>query len=98
MRNEVVSRLAEANAISPNDIWLILQSSGMIGLSESGDVLPLNSASGEPLLSGSGKPMDLKTFIEGYLSDLSETKDATLRRVKALAKLSNLSRRHKSNR
>ena len=68
-RNEVVSKLAEANAISPNDIWLILQSSGMIGLSEDGDVIPLNSTSGEPLLSGDGKPMDLKTFIEGYLSE-----------------------------
>jgi len=69
MRNEVVSRLAEANAISPNDIWLILQSSGTIGLSENGDVIPLHNSSGEQLLSGSGKPMDLKTFIEGYLSE-----------------------------
>ena len=69
MRNEVVNQLAEANAISPNDIWLILQSSGMVGLGENGDVIPLNTSSGDPLLSGSGKPMDLKTFIEGYLSE-----------------------------
>jgi len=69
MRNEVVSILAEANAISPNDVWLILHSNGMIGLSENGDVVPVNSSTGEPLLSGGGKPMDLKTFIEGYLSE-----------------------------
>ena len=69
MRNEVVNQLAEANAISPNDIWLIMQSSGMVGLGEKGDVIPLNTSSGEPLLSSDGKPMDIKTFIEGYLSE-----------------------------
>ena len=69
MQNEVVSALSMTNAISPNDIWLILHSKRLIGVDLEGDVVPVNPATGEPLLSADGKPMELKNFIEGYLSE-----------------------------
>ncbi len=69
MQNEVVSALSQTNAISPNDIWLILHSKRLIGVDTQGDVVPVNPTTGEPLLSESGKPMELKTFIEGFLSE-----------------------------
>ena len=69
MQNDVVSALSQSSAISPNDIWLILHSKRLIGLNPEGDVVPVNPATGEPLVSADGKPMQLKTFIEGYLSE-----------------------------
>ena len=69
MQNEVVSTLSLTNAISPNDIWLILNSKRLIGVDAEGDVVPVNPATGEPLVSADGKPIGLKTFIEGYLSE-----------------------------
>ncbi len=69
MQNEVVSALSMTNAISPNDIWLILHSKRLIGVGPEGDVVPVNPTTGEPLLSADGKPMKLRTFIEGYLSE-----------------------------
>lgn len=69
MQNEVVTALSQANVIVPNDVWLILHSNNLIGLDGDGTVVPVNPNTGEPLLSDGGKPMDLKTFIEGYLSE-----------------------------
>ena len=69
MQNEVVSALSMTNAISPNDIWLILHSKRLIGVDPEGGVVPVNPATGEPLLSADGKPIGLRTFIEGYLSE-----------------------------
>ena len=69
MQNEVVTALSQANVIVPNDVWLILHSNKLVGLDGEGTVVPVNPNTGEPLLSEGGKPMDLKTFIEGYLSE-----------------------------
>ena len=69
MQNDVVSALSQSSAISPNDIWLILHSKRLIGVNPEGDVIPVNPATGDPLVSADGKPMQLKTFIEGYLSE-----------------------------
>ena len=69
MQNEVVTALSQANVIVPNDVWLILHSNKLVGLDGDGTVVPVNPNTGEPLLSDGGKPMDLKTFIEGYLSE-----------------------------
>ena len=69
MQNEVVTALSQANVIVPNDVWLILHSNKLVGLDGDGTVVPVNPNTGEPLLSDGGKQMNLKTFIEGYLSE-----------------------------
>ena len=69
MQNEVVSVLSLTNAISPNDVWLILHSKRLIGVDREGNVVPVNPSTGEPLVSENGTPMELSTFIEGYLSE-----------------------------
>ena len=46
MQNEVVSALSLTNAISPNDVWLILHSKRLIGVDPEGNVVPVNPSTG----------------------------------------------------
>ena len=67
----VVSALTEFDVIAPNDVWTILNSEGVIGVDDAGNVIPVIRGTDQPVLGDGAKTMELRTFLQNYLSERS---------------------------
>ena len=67
----VVSLLSEFDVIAPNDVWTILNSEGVIGIDDAGNVIPVIRGTDQPVLGDGAKTMELRTFLKNYLSERS---------------------------
>ena len=63
----VVNTLSNLNVVAPNDLWTILNSEGVIGVDDSGMVVPIDTRTGEPVLGDGAKTMELDTYLKEYL-------------------------------
>ena len=63
----VVNVLSNLNVVAPNDLWTILNSEGVIGVDDSGAVVPIDIRTGEPVLGDGAKTMELETYLKDYL-------------------------------
>ena len=67
----IVSLLSEFDVIAPNDVWTILNSEGVIGIDDAGNVIPVIRGTDQPVLGDGAKTMELRTFLQNYLSERS---------------------------
>ena len=67
----VVSALTEFDVIAPNEGWTILNSEGVIGIDDAGNVIPVIRGTDQPVLGDGAKTMELRTFLQNYLSERS---------------------------
>ena len=69
IQSTIVSLLSEAKVVAPNDIYIILKNSGGIALDEDENVIPVYANTDNQVHGSNGDPMDIKTYIDGWLKE-----------------------------